>query len=83
MEFPTVTFCPNNITATTTSGQLNAVVTWSEPQATDNSGQSPTITCVIETGSQFWIGQTDVTCQVVDPSGNGATCAFTVIIGNG
>ena len=79
-----MTFCPDNKSAAPASGQPTAVVTWNEPQATDNSGLSPTITCIIESGSQFEIGKTEVTCQAVDPSGNQAICAFTVTIeGNG
>ena len=57
---------------------------WTDPQVTDNSGQIPTITCDTNFGSQFRIGETEVTCQAVDPTGNQATCTFTVKIeGNG
>ena len=59
------------------------MVTWSDLQATDNSGQDPAVTCSTESGSQFGIGETEVICQAVDPSGNQATCMFTVkIAGN-
>ena len=57
---------------------------WNKPQVTDNSGQIPTITCDADSGSQFRIGEKEVTCQAVDPTGNQATCSFTVKIeGNG
>ena len=46
----------------------------------DNSGQIPTMTCDAESGSQFEIGETKVTCQAVDPTGNQATCMFIVKI---
>ena len=57
---------------------------WTDPQVTDNSGQMPTITCDAVSESQFTIGKNEVTCQAVDPTGNQATCSFTVKIeGNG
>ena len=72
--------CPTNKTAVNDFGQPTVVVTWSDLLATDNSGQSPTVTCSIGSGSQFGIGETEVTCQAVDPFGNQATCIFTVKI---
>ena len=56
------------------------MVTWSDLQATDNSGQSPTVTCSTGSGSYFEIGITEVTCQAVDPYGNQAMCLFIVKI---
>ena len=56
------------------------MVTWSDLQATDNSGQGPTVTCSTGSGSQFGIGETKVDCKAVDPFGNKAMCAFTVKI---
>ena len=75
-----MTLCPSNKAIATAFKQPTAVVTWSDIQAADNSGQSPTVTCSTESGSQFGIGETDVICQAVDPSGNQATCMFTVKI---
>ena len=56
------------------------MVTWNDLQTTDNSGQSPIVTCNTESGSLFEIGKTEVICQAVDPSGNQAMCMFTVKI---
>ena len=53
---------------------------WTDPQATDNSKEMPKITCNAESGSQFQIGNTQVHCQAVDPTGNRATCTFDVQI---
>ena len=53
---------------------------WTDPQMTNNSRQMPTITCDADSGSQFKIGETEVTCQAVDHAGNQATCTFTVTI---
>ena len=51
---------------------------------TEKSGQTPTITCCAESGSQFGIGETEVICQIVDSTSNHATCTFTVTVeGNG
>ena len=76
--------CPGNQTVNTKPSQAYASVVWTDPQMIDNSGQIPTITCDAESGSQFEIGETEVTCQAVDPTGNQATCIFTVKIeGNG
>ena len=70
--------CPDN------QSQANAIVVWTDPEVADNSGQIHTITCDAESGNQFGIGETEVTCQAVDPTGNQATCMFTVKIeGNG
>ena len=70
--------CTVNRTVNTQPSQAYATVIWNDLQVTDNSGQIPTITCDAESGSQFRIGETEVTCQAVDPTGNQATCSFTV-----
>ena len=76
--------CPVNRTVNTEPSQAYATMVWTDPQATDNSGQIPTITCDADSGSNFEIGETEVICQAVDPTGNHATCKFTVKVeGNG
>ena len=75
-----MTSCPKNKTMVTDSNLSTAVVTWSDVQVSDNSGQNLTVTCSTESGSQFGIGETEVICQAVDPSGNQAMWAFTVKI---
>ena len=72
--------CPNNQSLEADIGKSTAVATWTDPQATDNSGQKSTIICSIESGSQFEIGLTEVVCKALDATGNQATCAFTVEI---
>ena len=79
-EDPTIQNCPKNQSLETNPGQSIAVVTWSELEATDNSGQNLTVTCSVESGSQFGIGEIAVVCQAVDLAGNRATCMFTVKI---
>ena len=70
--------CPVNQTVNTEQSKAYASVSWTDPQVTDNSGQNLTTTCDAESGSQFGIGETEVTCQAVDPTGNQATCTCTV-----
>ena len=53
-------------------------MSWSDLDGTDNSGQRPTITCDVDSGSQFEIGENNVTCEGRDFSGNGETCSFIV-----
>ena len=72
--------CPTNQTLETNFGQPTAVVNWTNPEVTDNSRQNLTVTCRVESGSKFEIGDTEVTCQAIDPAGNNATCVFTVKI---
>ena len=51
---------------------------WTDPTASDNSKQTPTVTCSVESASQFEIGETEVICEALDASGNLATCSFKV-----
>ena len=59
-----------------------AVVTWTPPTASDNSG-SVTLTSNHEPGDTFPIGVTVVRYNATDPHSNEAMTSFTVtIIGN-
>ena len=70
--------CPNNQSLVTSSGQPTAVVFWTNPEARDNSEETPTVTCSVESGSEFRIGENEVICDALDASGNQATCSFHV-----
>lgn len=50
------------------------------PQALDNCGEAltPTLISGLESGSRFPAGQTEQVFEVVDASGNSATCSFIV-----
>lgn len=74
---PTIT-CPDNKFVTIPSGDAGAVVNWDPPAANDNC--SVTVTCSPASGSTFGPGTTTVTCTATDPSGNTATCSFTVTV---
>ena len=72
--------CPTNRTVNTDPSQAYATVVYTDPQVNETSGQIPTITCDVESGSHFRIGKTNVTCQAVDIFGNQETCTFTVTV---
>ena len=72
--------CPNDQSIEVNFGQSVEEVSWTKPQASDNSGEETTVTCSTESGSQFGTGTTTVTCQAIDSAKNQATCSFTVQI---
>ena len=77
-EDPVISNCPANQTKDTIPSLSTAVAVWADPQANDNSGITPTVTCSIDSESKFQIGQTEVECKARDPSGNQATCTFII-----
>ena len=78
-EDPTIISCPEDQTKHVASDDTStAVAYWTNPQANDNSGVTPTLTCSKESGSQFPVGKTEVICDARDPSGNEALCNFTI-----
>ncbi|UJP64393.1 HYR domain-containing protein [Mongoliitalea daihaiensis] len=78
-EAPVIEDCPQNISVSNDAGACGAIVTWTEPTATDNSG-SVTLTTDIEPGSFFPVGTTTVTYTAIDPSGNRTLCTFDVVV---
>ncbi len=78
---PTLNACPTNITAPNTTNQCSAVVTFTNPSATDNCG-TPTVTCLPASGASFLVGITTVTCTASDasPDSSNSTCSFTVTV---
>jgi len=69
-----------NITASVSSTQLSAVVTFPTPTAADVCSTTATVTCVPSSGSIFPSGTTPVVCTAVDSAGNTASCAFNVAV---
>ena len=55
-----------------------AKVVWEKPNATDNAGIVPDVTCNPPSGTNFTAGLSTVTCEAVDGSGNTAECNFEV-----
>jgi len=71
---PTIT-CPSTL-VTAAATPAGAVVTFSDPVASDNC--SATVTCEPPSGSTFPVGDSTVNCTASDPSGNTNSCSFTV-----
>ena len=85
-NIPPVITCPDDITQTVSTGNQNgAVIFWSPPVASDNSGEAPTVTIVSNpdriSGSLFEFREHTVIYQASDSQGNTATCSFTVTVG--
>ncbi|XP_071942998.1 hyalin-like [Antedon mediterranea] len=74
-ENPVIDNCPND---TLTTELQAAKLSWKEPTAMDNSGIW-NLTVYME--SNFSIGDNTVTYIAEDPSGNTATCLFTITVG--
>jgi gliding motility-associated-like protein len=76
---PEISNCPDDMTVFTDAGQCGALVSWVEPEVSDN--------CAVESfesthfaGQEFPVGLTEVTYTAIDPSGNSATCSFSVLV---
>jgi len=78
ITLPVVT-CPANVVIPTTSGLCTGIATWQLPTFFDNCSPA-TITSTHNSGDVFPIGTTTVSYTVFDPSGNSATCSFTVTV---
>lgn len=82
-EVPVISNCPANITQANDANQCGAVVTWTEPTATDNCTPSGSLvwTKSHTPGSFFPVGTTTVTYTAKDASNNSsAACTFTVTV---
>ncbi|MFH1120176.1 MAG: Calx-beta domain-containing protein, partial [Bacteroidota bacterium] len=80
---PVISGCPTNITTGTGPGSCNAVVTWTEPTATDNCTASGSLVWTKShiPGATFNTGTTTVTYTVADAGGNISNpCSFTVTV---
>ncbi|XP_072014221.1 hyalin-like [Amphiura filiformis] len=77
---PSVTGCPGPVTEMISAGTNTAVIFWTEPTATDNSGMTPTVTQSYRPGQSFPVGTTQVSYSFNDQAGNNAVCSFTVTI---
>ena len=76
--------CPGSpLVAYAEQDMFTALVNWSEPVATDNSGVAPTVTSNYQSPQRFSQGTHVITNTAVDQSGNNATCKFQVqVLGN-
>jgi len=76
---PSFTSTPADVTASAAPGAPTAVVTYATPVASDDSN-TPTVTCVPPSGSEFPIGITTVVCTATNADGLTATTSFTVTV---
>ena len=60
--------------------KFSAVVNWTEPVATDNSGLSPKVTTNYHSPQRFGEGAHVIVYNAMDQSGNKATCTFRVVV---
>lgn len=77
---PTITSCPltdPRVFVNAIDGE--AIATWTEPEATDNSGTVASTSNQAE-GATYPIGFYDVIYTFTDGVGNIATCEFTFIV---
>jgi len=80
-EEPPVIICPGDITQNNDPGECGAVVTFEEITATDNCEVDEIILIEgINNGDYVPVGDTLVTYEVVDNSGNTASCTFNVTV---
>ncbi|KAJ8021040.1 Ovochymase-1 [Holothuria leucospilota] len=77
---PPSVICPADITQNTDDESPTAVVSWEEPLAEDNSGVIDRVESQPESGSEFMIGETEVTVLAYDAVGNIGVCTFTVTV---
>ena len=78
-QAPVFQDCPASITQSTDSGVATAVVTWNNPDPTDNVAVTTT-TQTAWPGDTFPLGATQVQYIAWDAAGNMAVCQFTVTI---
>ncbi len=80
---PVVSGCPNNISVSTGTNNLNCsqTATWTEPTANDNCQGAMSYTSRSNApGSSFSSGTTTVTYTFTDGASNSSTCTFTVTV---
>ena len=77
---PVIRECPDDIQVSSPTGANSAFVSWTEPTATDNSGNTPFVRRTHTPNSAFFIGTTVVTYTFSDRYGNSAACSFDVTV---
>ncbi|WP_417587995.1 HYR domain-containing protein, partial [Pararhodobacter oceanensis] len=80
-EAPVISVMPADISVPTESGLSTAVVTWSEPTASDNTAVT-SFTSTHTSGDRFPIGDTLVTYTAEDAEGNKTEASFTISVGD-
>ena len=76
-EAPEIT-CSEDQSLEAEKDRPTAMLTWTTPKASDNSGIVSEVSCNHQSGTNFTIGVKVVTCIAVDGSGNKAECNFQI-----
>jgi large repetitive protein len=80
MDTTAPTIAPHADVTATATGNSSAVVTYTNPTASDIVDGTVGVTCAPASGSTFGIGPTTVTCTAQDAAGNTATSTFRAIV---
>ena len=78
-EAPAIANTPANISVNNDAGACGAVVSWTEPSASDNCSVS-TFTSTHNSGVSYPVGVTTVTYTATDAAGNSTSSSFTVTV---
>ena len=70
--------CPSSMSVFSEPKLQPKVVTWPQPIATDNSGESVSVMSSHQSGDLFSLGLTTVTFEASDSSGNTRRCTTDV-----
>ena len=79
-EIPVISDTPSTQYVNTDDSSPTAVVSWTPPTRSDNSGEAVTLTSDYSPGDTFAIGTTAVTYTATDAYGNTATSSFDVVV---
>ncbi len=73
--------CPGDMQFSNDTGECGAVVTFSAPQATDDSGDVTVSQKEgLASGEFFPLGPTEIVFEATDAAGNTAECSFTITV---
>jgi hypothetical protein len=77
---PVISGTPSNISGIAATSPAGAVVTYTNPTATDFVDGVVSVSCVPPSGSTFPVGVTTVVCSATDSHMNGTSSSFTVTV---
>jgi len=80
---PPVISCPADQESSLPEGEIDVIVNYPAPTASDNCTTPPVVSCVPPSGSSFPEGTTPVGCSATDAANLSSTCDFDVIVGTG
>ncbi|XP_072017253.1 hyalin-like [Amphiura filiformis] len=80
VQAPEIDPCPGHQNEVLLPGENTTTVFWPVPNATDNSGITPSVKCNPPPGSLFPLGLTPIVCTAIDGSGNIASCNLHVYV---